>query len=108
MKIFYEVEINQATREKEYGRSSARQGAFERRQLPGQQGGFPLAGGGVRVRTLVRAARRRGQPRAFRNGFRPFGRSEEHTSELQSLMRISYAVFRLKKKSYRTRIASTY
>src|SRR3546814_4452052 len=26
-------------------------------------------------------------------------RSEEHTSELQSLMRISYAVFRLKKKT---------
>src|SRR3546814_10429961 len=26
-------------------------------------------------------------------------RSEEHTSELQSLMRISYAVFRLKKKN---------
>src|SRR3546814_9857327 len=26
------------------------------------------------------------------------GRSEEHTSELQSLMRISYAVFGLKKK----------
>src|SRR3546814_6794189 len=29
---------------------------------------------------------------------RPFRRSEEHTSELQSLMRISYAVFCLKKK----------
>src|SRR3546814_7971688 len=29
---------------------------------------------------------------------RPVGRSEEHTSELQSLMRISYAVFCLKKK----------
>src|SRR3546814_12596228 len=28
----------------------------------------------------------------------PFQRSEEHTSELQSLMRISYAVFCLKKK----------
>src|SRR3546814_7316740 len=28
----------------------------------------------------------------------PAGRSEEHTSELQSLMRISYAVFCLKKK----------
>src|SRR3546814_4822406 len=28
------------------------------------------------------------------------GRSEEHTSELQSLMRISYAVFFLKKKNY--------
>src|SRR3546814_5712364 len=29
-------------------------------------------------------------------------RSEEHTSELQSLMRISYAVFRLKKKKDKT------
>src|SRR3546814_9564749 len=28
------------------------------------------------------------------------GRSEEHTSELQSLMRISYAVFCLKKKNH--------
>src|SRR3546814_7825136 len=28
-----------------------------------------------------------------------FGRSEEHTSELQSLMRISYAVFCLQKKT---------
>src|SRR3546814_3107376 len=31
-------------------------------------------------------------------GRAPLGRSEEHTSELQSLMRISYAVFCLKKK----------
>src|SRR3546814_7404975 len=30
------------------------------------------------------------------------GRSEEHTSELQSLMRISYAVFCLKKKKNET------
>src|SRR3546814_10069956 len=30
---------------------------------------------------------------------RKHGRSEEHTSELQSLMRISYAVFCLKKKT---------
>src|SRR3546814_2662832 len=30
------------------------------------------------------------------------GRSEEHTSELQSLMRISYAVFCLKKKRHDT------
>src|SRR3546814_4633307 len=29
----------------------------------------------------------------------PSGRSEEHTSELQSLMRLSYAVFCLKKKT---------
>src|SRR3546814_4126745 len=35
------------------------------------------------------------------NGLLDFGddRSEEHTSELQSLMRISYAVFCLKKKT---------
>src|SRR3546814_10721700 len=32
----------------------------------------------------------------------PFQRSEEHTSELQSLMRISYAVFCLKKKIHHT------
>src|SRR3546814_9723855 len=31
------------------------------------------------------------------------GRSEEHTSELQSLMRISYAVFCLKKKKKTTK-----
>src|SRR3546814_5012577 len=32
------------------------------------------------------------------------GRSEEHTSELQSLMRISYAVFCLKKKNFSTEV----
>src|SRR3546814_3352944 len=40
------------------------------------------------------AGRRRGVAGAARRG----NRSEEHTSELQSLMRISYAVFCLKKK----------
>src|SRR3546814_10342672 len=35
-------------------------------------------------------------------------RSEEHTSELQSLMRISYAVFCLKKKKKSTTISITY
>src|SRR3546814_1192913 len=34
------------------------------------------------------------------------GRSEEHTSELQSLMRISYAVFCLKKKTKKKHIAT--
>src|SRR3546814_1653813 len=33
-------------------------------------------------------------------------RSEEHTSELQSLMRISYAVFCLKKKKKKTQVIS--
>src|SRR3546814_5358031 len=37
--------------------------------------------------------------RPLQNGrISPLRRSEEHTSELQSLMRISYAVFCLKKK----------
>src|SRR3546814_4525894 len=35
-------------------------------------------------------------------------RSEEHTSELQSLMRISYAVFCLKKKKYKQQYITTY
>src|SRR3546814_6863429 len=38
-----------------------------------------------------------------RNGARRRCRSEEHTSELQSLMRISYAVFCLKKKKNTTK-----
>src|SRR3546814_10500000 len=39
-----------------------------------------------------------GEPVAV-SGICPHRRSEEHTSELQSLMRISYAVFCLKKKT---------
>src|SRR3546814_8732070 len=35
-------------------------------------------------------------------------RSEEHTSELQSLMRISYAVFCLKKKKNNTALTNTH
>src|SRR3546814_5475616 len=38
---------------------------------------------------------------AWRSSFS--GRSEEHTSELQSLMRISYAVFCLKKKTHKSK-----
>src|SRR3546814_9958242 len=40
-------------------------------------------------------------------GARRRARSEEHTSELQSLMRISYAVFCLKKKKYMPKQMST-
>src|SRR3546814_7168143 len=39
-----------------------------------------------------------GLPDATKDVLDPGPRSEEHTSELQSLMRISYAVFCLKKK----------
>src|SRR3546814_2899776 len=46
---------------------------------------------------------------AFCKCIAPGHRSEEHTSELQSLMRISYAVFCLKKKIQNTAIyRSTY
>src|SRR3546814_2604017 len=41
-----------------------------------------------------------GDLRRFRRP-RRLARSEEHTSELQSLMRISYAVFCLKKKNHK-------
>src|SRR3546814_7628246 len=49
----------------------------------------------ARVRSLMRFSVRP----AVERELQPMkGRSEEHTSELQSLMRISYAVFCLKKK----------
>src|SRR3546814_8641719 len=38
---------------------------------------------------------------------RTYTRSEEHTSELQSLLRISYAVFCLKKKKSKYKIYNT-
>src|SRR3546814_2173378 len=47
---------------------------------------FDVAGGDNALRDAIQTIRRRAE------------RSEEHTSELQSLMRISYAVFCLKKK----------
>src|SRR3546814_5526848 len=69
---------------------------------------FPV-GLAVRPRHFRRASRR--GPRIGREGAtgksrlqacHDSDRSEEHTSELQSLMRISYAVFCLKKKKYKT------
>src|SRR3546814_9524251 len=94
-------------RRSETHRRAARQGPADRAR----------AAGGVARRRLVRGTRhvRRAQLRRLRHGRdegtrrrggdrvghdqRPT-RSEEHTSELQSLMRISYAVFCLKKKTY--------
>src|SRR3546814_5763563 len=61
----------------------------------------PRQGGrAARRRRLERAARRHPPQRQGRAAAaRIHDRSEEHTSELQSLMRISYAVFCLKKKN---------
>src|SRR3546814_9198444 len=68
-------------------------------RLSGYRGGAG-AGGGTLGGADMNAARR--LIRALRDPASVAGRSEEHTSELQSLMRISYAVFCLKKKTGRT------
>src|SRR3546814_4385098 len=84
-----------------HGRGRCHPGAA--REPPAQRG----------PRTRTAAARPRSRQLALRGhgaeqrrqgpqGRRQGARSEEHTSELQSLMRISYAVFCLKKKKKST------
>src|SRR3546814_9346605 len=64
-----------------------------------------LNGGGASGRSFI--GRSEMKSSAFAQPFRStFQRSEEHTSELQSLMRISYAVFCLKKKNNRNRLTT--
>src|SRR3546814_3134230 len=84
---------------------------------PVRQPGRAQRVAGGRVPTLGRAScpsRTRGYYRRRGAGYGATGpaadpgtvrrlRSEEHTSELQSLMRISYAVFCLKKKNNKTK-----
>src|SRR3546814_7966237 len=65
----------------------------------GCRGGEQDGSGRLRARALRRGVE--GDHRLSRLHRRHAdGRSEEHTSELQSLMRISYAVFCLKKKQH--------
>src|SRR3546814_1951857 len=66
------------------------------RSLP-KVGADRRIGGSHQQVAFAVAAEARLQRGAHRAAVR--GRSEEHTSELQSLMRISYAVFCLKKKN---------
>src|SRR3546814_4899060 len=68
------------------------QEGFRDRHGPASRGGK-----GVPMMPVNAAAFHRG-----RSGRAVAVRSEEHTSELQSLMRISYAVFCLKKKKHHT------
>src|SRR3546814_10356696 len=63
---------------------------------PSDQQGARGTSPGFRHRTAFQGTRSMLQRR--RDARSGDGRSEEHTSELQSLMRISYAVFCLKKK----------
>src|SRR3546814_14741643 len=60
--------------------------------------GHRMQGVGVEARGEAVHRLAPGPERVFRVGLALGHRSEEHTSELQSLMRISYAVFCLKKK----------
>src|SRR3546814_1716047 len=57
-------------------------------------------------RARRRPARQACAPGVRRRGQSPRLRSEEHTSELQSLMRISYAVFCLEKKKQTASIST--
>src|SRR3546814_4718699 len=91
-------------------RGDARQPGQHRCRRPRQ----PAAPLPRRARRTVRGERAGGRgpdaggrgpdpgPDAAARADRFAGRSEEHTSELQSLMRISYAVFCLKKKTKNT------
>src|SRR3546814_5413989 len=54
---------------------------------------------GYSKRTIQRLADELEEKGLMRRCYNGLNRSEEHTSELQSLMRISYAVFCLKKKN---------
>src|SRR3546814_6587313 len=60
------------------------------------------AGETSRSGRFLTPGRRLSDSRRFPESCRYSPRSEEHTSELQSLMRISYAVFCLKKKKKKT------
>src|SRR3546814_6943228 len=70
---------------------------------------LPLADGFQPLSLGVRARRNqaRGRRRRSADRQRTGDRSEEHTSELQSLMRISYAVFCLTKKKQFTTLTIT-
>src|SRR3546814_5064606 len=68
----------------------------EAQRAPRQQGAQKLCRAGIAAAEPPPALLREGIGLARREGTEK--RSEEHTSELQSLMRISYAVFCLKKK----------
>src|SRR3546814_2343358 len=65
----------------------------------GRNDGGQSARPSLREDDRVRAVQYDSIVQVIAHGARQHPRSEEHTSELQSLMRISYAVCRLKKKT---------
>src|SRR3546814_8984468 len=91
--------VNHATVLRRMAQLEERLGAQMFEKLPS---GYRLTPAGEEVLEFaeqMEASSNRLETRVFG---RDQGRSEEHTSELQSLMRISYAVFCLKKKKITT------
>src|SRR3546814_4403713 len=74
--------------------------SIARLRLSGIAFGMRVAHPGARISSPVATSRIRGRSHTST-------RSEEHTSELQSLMRISYAVFCLKKKKHSIQYTAT-
>src|SRR3546814_10012505 len=86
--------------------------ADARQQTPDQTGALP-ASNAMKPGLTLGSFRIRSPDGVIGSGSRslsrnPSERSEEHTSELQSLMRISYAVFCLKKKQPKHKITQTH
>src|SRR3546814_6674554 len=95
------VELPPFERYREQYMDDATFSAFQADLIKNPEAGDVIAGTGG-LRKVRHGDPRRGKGK--RGGLRIIyywwlGRSEEHTSELQSLMRISYAVFCLKKKT---------
>src|SRR3546814_9459884 len=89
--------IQRGTDQRPHAETDPAGGAHRRHQV--QAGEHAEAGGEIGERH---------PERAFEIGVRTAQhRSEEHTSELQSLMRISYAVFCLKKKTNENSVTKT-
>src|SRR3546814_8304788 len=82
------------------GREAGREGKGRKTAQLHSEIAFPFqgSGGGVLPRNCAWKGREGGAWTA---------RSEEHTSELQSLMRISYAVFCLKKKKIQSKLRTS-
>src|SRR3546814_9993939 len=79
--------------------SSARRGSSPRSSATASESGVAVLPGPIRSSGTAAVVAAGAAAAAAGAGVVPgVGRSEEHTSELQSLMRISYAVFCLKKK----------
>src|SRR3546814_6197757 len=88
------------------GEELRRRAGHRVRPCPRQRhgGAWPVGQGGLISAPCSPEERR---PRAGVFFSRILRRSEEHTSELQSLMRISYAVFCLKKKKKQHNLTTT-